>query len=154
MTSTSWRIFPASNERRMLEKIDQWQIMTPEQKFWCGFRNSLKKCFIEKNIIFIFFSSTRQPEKFKTIEDHKRHKRQYWFNFLDLAKIRNHLRTQSLSDENWDIRCPCWWAELQALKIRPLCIEPTSLQCWNFLTIYGGQEPSRNRVLAPASQAA
>ncbi len=33
----------------------------------------------------------------------------------------------------------------------------TSIQgsklCWNFWTIYGGQEPSRNRVLVPARQA-
>jgi hypothetical protein len=25
--------------------------------------------------------------------------------------------------------------------------------CWNFRTIYGGQEPSRNRVVAPSRQA-
>ncbi len=27
------------------------------------------------------------------------------------------------------------------------------VQCWNFETIYGGQEPSRNRVVIPARQA-
>ncbi len=35
---------------------------------------------------------------------------------------------------------------LKSLKIR-------ALQCWNFLTIYGGKEPSRNRVVVPAQQA-
>ncbi len=25
-------------------------------------------------------------------------------------------------------------------------------QCWNFRTIYGGKEPSRNRVVAPTRQ--
>jgi hypothetical protein len=57
MTSTSWRIFPASNEGRMLEKIVQWQRMKVGTEILMQLS--------EKNMIFIFFSSTWQPENLK-----------------------------------------------------------------------------------------
>jgi hypothetical protein len=43
------------------------------------------------------------------------------------------------------------------LKCRRICRSPLSQTniklCWNFWTIYGGKEPSRNRVVLPARQA-
>jgi hypothetical protein len=39
----------------------------------------------------------------------------------------------------------------QTLGIVERCVEKANL-CWNFLTIYGGQEPIRNRVLVPAAR--
>ncbi len=37
--------------------------------------------------------------------------------------------------------------------LRQCCSFLIPIQCWNFRTIYGGQEPSRNRIVVPARQA-
>jgi hypothetical protein len=55
-------------------------------------------------------------------------------------------RSQMLGGKNW-------------ILLKEKC-EPVLLRlslagnlCWNFKTIYGGWEPSRNRVVVPARQA-
>ena len=47
----------------------------------------------------------------------------------------------------------CSKVTMPSLWCLELCHVYAVKQSWNFLTIYGGQEPSSNRVIVPARQA-